>query len=524
MINDLLAEWASAAGTCFVPRDGSEVTYGSIKRSDLAQLVTAVMRSERIEGPVRAWCETCNGSGTVHAEHQRGVVGSGGEHQCPDCDGKGYRMVMQPAAPPVVMVTGDRHIPGELDRLLVEAARKYDCLAEACDLVDYDPENGRVPEHFKPRSWLRQIATWLAVQCAPEGCTPTDARVLREGNFALAAEAFGFRTVLERIAAWELPETGMTWESGRTMSYEAAYGSRGVQAYFQGLAKRALEGTEPRPAPDKSEAGCWHAGVVDAARHLKAKAEDYAEAYGGNDPDTGAFEFKREEQQEYYQTLVELADEIQGLAKPPCTRPDGMPASSTERHLRRLLAARVSMPHAYYDDGEACGAEHGITIDFMRDPVADLDAKLRALGVARLEVSMKAEPAVITPVAQLPETIVLAPDVGPFEVAGLLRRALGNLSMEFRASKRRRTGIFWGDVRELFGLGSNCAAGLARWAGYDPDTGLRLAEAPKPATAPAPAPVTQVQLCPDQACASAGKCTRLFSCSSRAVARPFDPS
>lgn len=66
-------------------------------------------------------------------------------------------------------------------------------------------------------------------------------------------------------------------------------------------------------------------------------------------------------------------------------RADGMPASADERYLRRLLAARVGMPCTYYDDGEAFGQEHGISIDFMREPVADIDAKLRALGVARFE-------------------------------------------------------------------------------------------------------------------------------------------
>jgi len=69
------------------------------------------------------------------------------------------------------------------------------------------------------------------------------------------------------------------------------------------------------------------------------------------------------------------------------TRADGMPASANERYLRRLLAVRVAMPGAYYDDGEAHGAEHGISIDFMREPVADIDAKLRALNVARAECS-----------------------------------------------------------------------------------------------------------------------------------------
>ena len=82
--------------------------------------------------------------------------------------------------------------------------------------------------------------------------------------------------------------------------------------------------------------------------------------------------------------------ECQG--KPECVRcrhyrqmDAGWPASADERHLRRLLAVRVAMPGAYYDDGEAQGQEHGIVIDFMREPVADIDAKLRALNVARAE-------------------------------------------------------------------------------------------------------------------------------------------
>jgi hypothetical protein len=68
-------------------------------------------------------------------------------------------------------------------------------------------------------------------------------------------------------------------------------------------------------------------------------------------------------------------------------RDNGMPGDPDERHLRRLLAAQVAMPHTYYDDGEAQGQEHGISIDFMREPVADIDAKLKALNVARYVVS-----------------------------------------------------------------------------------------------------------------------------------------
>ena len=64
---------------------------------------------------------------------------------------------------------------------------------------------------------------------------------------------------------------------------------------------------------------------------------------------------------------------------------DGMSTSRDERYLRRLLARHAAMPHTYYDDGEAQGQEHGIVIDFMRDPVDYIDAKLRALNVARYE-------------------------------------------------------------------------------------------------------------------------------------------
>ena len=60
-----------------------------------------------------------------------------------------------------------------------------------------------------------------------------------------------------------------------------------------------------------------------------------------------------------------------------------MPISPDERKLRRMYAVRVGMPHLYMDDGEASGTEHNIQIGFMREPVADIAAKVVALGVAR---------------------------------------------------------------------------------------------------------------------------------------------
>lgn len=74
----------------------------------------------------------------------------------------------------------------------------------------------------------------------------------------------------------------------------------------------------------------------------------------------------------------------------PERRADGMPTSADERKLRRMYAVRVGMPGLYMDDGEASGAEHGIVIDFMREPVADIVAKVLALEVARHECASRA--------------------------------------------------------------------------------------------------------------------------------------
>lgn len=50
------------------------------------------------------------------------------------------------------------------------------------------------------------------------------------------------REALEKIANWELPDTGEFWDgdTSRPITYEAKYGSSGVQQYIRTIAREAL--------------------------------------------------------------------------------------------------------------------------------------------------------------------------------------------------------------------------------------------------------------------------------------------
>ncbi|MFM2053918.1 MAG: hypothetical protein RL456_1955 [Pseudomonadota bacterium] len=108
-------------------------------------------------------------------------------------------------------------------------------------------------------------------------------------------------------------------------------------------------------------------------------------------------------------------------------------------------------------------------------PSAAPHRAVQLVEVAELD-AMKAErDAVTAALGQLiaTEILTLAPDVKPFKASDLVRRAVRNL--DGRRSPARRRTAFWADVSYHFGLGSNCSAGLARWAGLDPETGQAAA-------------------------------------------------
>lgn len=63
--------------------------------------------------------------------------------------------------------------PQEINDVIVRIAREMGALGELCNLVDYDPRIGRVPEHFEPR-WevaelVRRLLTERTATTQPAG-------------------------------------------------------------------------------------------------------------------------------------------------------------------------------------------------------------------------------------------------------------------------------------------------------------------------------------------------------------------
>lgn len=69
--------------------------------------------------------------------------------------------------------------------------------------------------------------------------------------------------------------------------------------------------------------------------------------------------------------------------------------------------------------------------------------------------------------------IKLAHDVEPFDPRDLLRRVVACLAAQYQQHRRPRH-VFWAEISSATGLGSNCSAGLAQWAGFDSETGRRI--------------------------------------------------
>lgn len=49
----------------------------------------------------------------------------------------------------------------EIKRLIVEGARKFECLGDWCLLIDYDPDVGKVPERWEPQYDVFHAASYV---------------------------------------------------------------------------------------------------------------------------------------------------------------------------------------------------------------------------------------------------------------------------------------------------------------------------------------------------------------------------
>lgn len=69
--------------------------------------------------------------------------------------------------------------------------------------------------------------------------TPTISALANAHLIAAAPDLFD---VLQKIANWELPDTGKFWDNENTqpMSYEACNGTNGSRDYFKSLAQKAI--------------------------------------------------------------------------------------------------------------------------------------------------------------------------------------------------------------------------------------------------------------------------------------------
>ncbi|PZP59013.1 MAG: hypothetical protein DI604_32875 [Delftia acidovorans] len=77
---------------------------------------------------------------------------------------------------------------------------------------------------------------------------------------------------------------------------------------------RSVERACTAAAPQAPAAPSAHAGLLAAAAHIQAKAQAHLDERGSYDPDTGAVEMS-ESNQEHFNTLDELAEEIRMLAE-----------------------------------------------------------------------------------------------------------------------------------------------------------------------------------------------------------------
>ena len=136
-----------------------------------------------------------------------------------------------------------------------------------------------------------------------------------------------------------------------------------------------------------------HAGLLAAAAHIQAKAQAHLDERGSYDPDTGAVEMS-ESNQEYFNTLDELAEEIRLLAdkaapascdKPPagwnCSRAPGHDGPCAAAPAAPAVDESFEDLISDWAHGDALDAEHYRTLSqAARDVLAERRRQVNAEG------------------------------------------------------------------------------------------------------------------------------------------------
>lgn len=239
---------------------------------------------------------------------------------------------------------------------LADAPITHDEAAEAVESMDDCAKMDVSVDPFGPRATLeryieQQRAASLAAPPAQGEWRPidgTDAEVLREFIRVCRDEkpvgAWPGERVCAAIERAMKNERPFRFIAEPDMAPKRGHNGRG------GDSDRPYSGprsTSPQPAPAPVQVDD-SAGIARAAAYIQQKADDYAEENCGLEPDTNAATYRYGQAgEDYHHSLIELAEEVAGLAKGPCTVPPaGWQCSRTKGHSGPCAATPGAQPPA----------------------------------------------------------------------------------------------------------------------------------------------------------------------------------
>ncbi len=158
--------------------------------------------TEKHEHPENETCDECQGVGQVDRQHAKTIANELVAKWL--IDNSGFHVGLS-----------DGNTEPDYNDLVVRIADAYE--AQAVRIAELENEN----------TSLKNVA---------------------EANINAGVEMAGrireLENALTKIEAWEMPDTGRTWDDGSPMSYAACWGTNGEQDHIRGIARAALKPKE----------------------------------------------------------------------------------------------------------------------------------------------------------------------------------------------------------------------------------------------------------------------------------------